>query len=102
MGHTTTYDTTSKDIYYTTDKYAGFSPRDGKGAVPGNGHSRLLNTTARDSVLTNSPDFWPSLGYILGRDEYDPNIFKGKKTSGVFWEALQQNPNYLIDWSGIW
>ncbi|MFL2910705.1 MAG: LamG-like jellyroll fold domain-containing protein, partial [Limisphaerales bacterium] len=102
--HTTTYDTTSKDIYYTIDKYSGFNLNDGKPRrpVPGNGHSRLLNTTAGDTIMTNSPDFWPSLGYIIGRDEYDPNIFEGKKTKGVFWEALQQNPNYLIDWSGIW
>ena len=84
--HTTTYDTTSKDIYYTIDKYSGFNLNDGnpRGSVPGNGHSRLLNTTAGDTIMTNSPDFWPSLGYIIGRDEYDPNIFEGKKTKGWF------------------
>ena len=104
--HTTTYNTTKKDIYYTTDKYAGFSPSEtynqGTGAVPGNAHSRLLNSTAGNGLITNVPDFWPSLAYVKGRDEYDPNIFTGRKDAGVFWEALQNNPNYLIDQSGIW
>ncbi|MFP6584247.1 MAG: LamG-like jellyroll fold domain-containing protein, partial [Candidatus Hydrogenedentota bacterium] len=103
---TTTYNATSLDIYYTADKYAGFNPSEsysqGSGSVPGNAHSRLLNSTAGNSLTTNVPDFWPSLAYVRGRDEYDESIFEGKKAGVPFLEALQQNPNYLIDQSGIW
>ena len=102
--HVTSYDTGNKGIYNYTDRYSGFSDEPEhlvRLSVPGNANSRFLNSTAQEVILANSPDFWPSLEYVEGRDEYDPTKFEEGYFPGLI-TAIENNPNYLLRHSGIW
>ena len=66
--HVTSYDTGNKGVFNHTDRYSGFSDEPShlvRLSVPGNANSRFLNSTAQEVIVTNSPDFWPSLELSL-------------------------------------
>jgi len=100
----TTYDESTKGIYNYTDRYSGFTNSETFSellSVPGNAHSRLLNTIAQEVAFSNSPDFWPNLKYIEGRSEYDESLYEAGYFMALV-NAVKKYPNFQIKKSGIW
>jgi len=100
----TTYDESTKGIYNYTDRYSGFTNSETfpeSLSVPGNAHSRLLNSIAQEVAFSNSPDFWPNLKYIEGRSEYDKSLYEAGYFMALV-NAVKKYPNFQIKKSGIW